>query len=230
MRLLLINNMKKIFIVFLFVLLSFNTVYALPSLESFLEDFFVDICGFPGEWLSDPTNMLYYGIIPFSGIWMIIYGFLTVLGMFGPGGERKFFYALLSFFIAFSTLPLHVFTYIVSFLFGVIGIWSVGIFIIMFVAGTWIMASPSWGILRHRGAQHALEDINKKIEEKWEELSKVTKELSVYANKGTLKPEDQARETVLKAKQTRLEHEIRRLEFDRDAKEALVKKINLEED
>lgn len=110
-----------------------------------LKGFFVDIFGFPEEWLKMPEFM-YYAIIPLLGIWMIIYGFLTAIKIFGVG--RRFFYALLSFFIAFSTLPLRVFTLIVSFLFSIIGVSSVGIFAGLFFLGVGIMVYSRYRVGR----------------------------------------------------------------------------------
>jgi len=106
---------------------------------------FGDMFGFPEEWLKMPEFM-YYAIIPLLGIWMIIYGFITAIRIFGVG--RRALYTLLSFFIAFSTLPLRVFTLFVSVMFSAIGVGSVGVFLFLFFFGVGIMVYQRYKVGR----------------------------------------------------------------------------------
>jgi ribosomal protein S13 len=94
---------------------------------------FGKMLGFPIGWLRLDT-FLWYALLPLFGVWMIIYGFLTVINIFGRG--RTGFYALLSFCIAFSTIPLGYFVIFVSLLFAFMGTWSTIIFAILFIGGT----------------------------------------------------------------------------------------------
>jgi hypothetical protein len=160
--------MKRI-ITFSIVTVSFLLV--LPTLVNAqelpgpLKTFFVEWFGFPEEWTTFP-NAIYYGIIPFLGIWLIIYGFLTMLKIFGRG--RETFYAILSLFIALSTLPLRVFVFIVSTLFGIMGIWSVGVFAAMFFVGVGILG---WRFIRRTvGELKSLEDDIKQLDKRIKEL------------------------------------------------------------
>jgi len=94
---------------------------------------FGTIVGFPSGWLR-PDTFLWYALLPLFGVWMIIYGFLTLINIFGRG--RRGFYTLLSFSMAFSTIPLGHFVIFVSLMFSFIGTWSTFLFIALFVIGT----------------------------------------------------------------------------------------------
>lgn len=90
------------------------------------------LVGFPEPWLRY-ERFLWYGIIPIAGMTLIIYGFISRLGIFGHG--RTKLNAALSFIIAFSTIPMGAFTIIVAVMFGILGVYATGIFIGLFIFG-----------------------------------------------------------------------------------------------
>jgi len=99
------------------------------SFNSAICGFFTTL-GFPECWLQTST-FIWYAFIPVTAIWMIIFGFLDRIRIF-----KGSINAVLAFLIAFSTIPLGVFVLIVSFMFGIMGIYSVGLFMGLFFVGT----------------------------------------------------------------------------------------------
>ncbi len=118
---------------------AFNTVAIpgagltcnLPSIVCPLMETF----GFPSQWLNTQT-FLFYSIIPILAIWLIILGFLSRIHIF----DNKYLNGVLSFLIAFSTVPLGVFVAVVSILFSIMGVYSVILFIALFFMGTGFFA------------------------------------------------------------------------------------------
>jgi hypothetical protein len=86
--------------------------------------------GFPEGWLRTDT-FIWYCFIPLAGVWMIIFGFLDRIRIF-----KGSINAVLSFLIAFSMIPLGIFVIIVSLLFSIMGVYSVGLFVGLFFIGT----------------------------------------------------------------------------------------------
>ena len=131
--------MKKLFSIlgFLSILLIIINVRAQVDIDpqSTIKSVFVDVFGFPEEWLNT-KNMIFYGLIPFLGIFVIIYGFLDRIRIF----RRKKLNGLLSFLIAFSTLPMRLFILIVVTLFAIMGVYSVAIFAIIFMIGVFLFS------------------------------------------------------------------------------------------
>jgi len=91
--------------------------------------------GFPAKWLNSST-FLWYSFTPLMGVWLIIFGFLDRIHIF----RRNSINGLLSFLIAFSTIPLGVFVIIVSILFSIMGMYSVILFVGLFFIGTYYFA------------------------------------------------------------------------------------------
>lgn len=123
--------MKKIscFIILILFLLP-TVVYAKSLKDNPIGKAFIWL-GFPENWLEG-NSILYYGFIPFLGIWMIVYGFLALIRIFG---DNKALYTILSFIIAFSTIPLGMFVMLVGMIFSVMGVFSVVIFAVLFFVG-----------------------------------------------------------------------------------------------
>lgn len=90
------------------------------------------LVGFPEPWLRY-ERFLWYGIIPITGMTLIIYGFISRLGIFGHG--RTKLNIALSFIIAVSTIPMGAFTIIVGVMFGILGVYATGIFVGLFIFG-----------------------------------------------------------------------------------------------
>lgn len=138
-----------------------------------ITEFFSNLTTFPSEWLEFP-NLIFRVIVPYLGIWMIIYGFLTALRIFGMG--RNQYYLILSFLITFGTIPTNIFYTVVQLLFSVMGMWSVGVFAFIFFVGTWMMGQRMWG---RRGVTGALiRDYRSKIENAEVELENLRLQLA----------------------------------------------------
>lgn len=129
--------MRKLFLIlgFLLILLFIVNVRAQIDFNSkiTIKGIFIDIFGFPEEWL-DTKNMIFYGFIPFLAIWLIIYGFLDRIRIF----NKKKLNSFLSFLIAFSTLPMRLFILIVATLFAIMGVYSVALFAAIFIIGIFL--------------------------------------------------------------------------------------------
>ena len=99
---------------------------------------FGTLVGFPKGWLNTST-FLWYSLIPILGIWLIIFGFLDRIRIF-----KKSINGILSFLIAFSTVPLGFFVILVSTLFAIMGVYSVILFFILFIIGTGFFVRAMW--------------------------------------------------------------------------------------
>ncbi len=131
--------MKKLFSIlgFLSILLFLVNVKAQIDIDpqETIRSVFIDTFGFPEEWMNS-KDMIFYGLIPFLGIFTIIYGLLDRIRIF----KKNKINGLLSFLIAFSTLPLRLFILIVATLFAIMGIYSVAIFAVIFMIGVFLFA------------------------------------------------------------------------------------------
>ncbi len=102
-------------------------------------------------YTDEPTKILQYLIFPFIALWVVIYGILTNLKIFG---YRRDFNALLSFLIAVIACPTGGLVLLVRYVFGAMGWWGfvgfAGLFffgLVMWVIGDVIrLGSP---ISRH---------------------------------------------------------------------------------
>lgn len=92
--------------------------------------------GFPSGWLCF-KGILWYAIIPLSGLTLVIYGFLDVIHIFGR--NRNKLYGAIAFLSAFSTVPFGGYVYLVAFLFAFIGQYAMWMFVIMFILGAAFM-------------------------------------------------------------------------------------------
>jgi len=90
----------------------------------------VDIFGLPPEWMVFP-ELLYYFILPLTGIMVIVYGFLDTMRIF----DNEKINIILSVIIAFTALISTIFVGFVKLVFGLLGPISVGAFALLFLAG-----------------------------------------------------------------------------------------------
>ena len=139
--------MKKVFSIlgFLSILLFIVNVKAQIDIDpgQTIRSVFVDTFGFPEEWMNI-KDMIFYGLIPFLGIFAIVYGLLDRIRIFRKNKLNGF----LSFLIAFSTLPLRLFILIVATLFAIMGVYSVIIFAAIFMIGVFLFSRGmiwTWG-------------------------------------------------------------------------------------
>jgi hypothetical protein len=100
--------------------------------------------GLPSEWSYVPA-IIYLFILPFAGIYVIVWAFLTMLGIFPQPNVNR----VLAFLITFLTIPVGVFVKMVWLLFSVMGAWSVAVFAITFIAGIFLRGA---GIARREWA------------------------------------------------------------------------------
>jgi hypothetical protein len=89
--------------------------------------------GLPSDWSYLPA-LIYLFILPFAGIYVIVWSFLTMLGIFPQKNVNR----VLAFLITFLTIPVGVFVKMVWLLFSVMGAWSVAVFAIVFIAGIFL--------------------------------------------------------------------------------------------
>lgn len=86
--------------------------------------------GLPAEWAYAPA-IIYLFILPFAGIYTLVWTFLISLGIFPQRNVNR----VLALIITFLTIPIGLFIRMVWILFAFMGAWSVAIFTAMFVAG-----------------------------------------------------------------------------------------------
>lgn len=86
--------------------------------------------GLPPEWMYLPA-IIYLFILPFAGIYTIVWAFLTTIKIFEgvPSGVNR----ILAFIITFLTIPVGWFVKIVWVVFSFSGIWSVVVFAATFI-------------------------------------------------------------------------------------------------
>ena len=110
--------------------------YQLPSnfKQKPIRGIFSDILlflGIPGDWLFVPA-IIYLFFVPFIGIFVIVYGFLGEMRIFPANPRINIVLALV---FAFATIPIGAFVKLVSLMFSVLGIYSVGAFGLLFFFG-----------------------------------------------------------------------------------------------
>ena len=86
--------------------------------------------GLPAEWGYVPA-IIYLFILPFAGIYTIVWAFLETLKIF----KQKNINRTLALIITFLTIPVGLFVKMVWVLFSFMGAWSVAIFTATFVVG-----------------------------------------------------------------------------------------------
>jgi len=74
----------------------------------------------------------YLFILPFAGIYTLVWAFLSELGIFKTNRNVN---RVLAFIITFLTIPVGIFIKIVWVLFSFIGVWSAAVFAITFIIG-----------------------------------------------------------------------------------------------
>ncbi len=113
-----------------------NEEYKLPSnfkqkpITGVMKNFFL-FFGIPADWLYVPA-MIYLFFVPFLGIFVIVYGFLSEMNIFTAKPQVNIVLALL---FAFAIIPIGAFVKLVSLMFAVLGIYSVGAFGLLFFFG-----------------------------------------------------------------------------------------------
>ena len=87
--------------------------------------------GIPSSWLYVPA-VIYLFFVPFIGIFAIVYGFLSEMDIFRAKPQVNIILALV---FAFATIPIGAFVKLVSLMFAVLGLYSVGAFGLLFFFG-----------------------------------------------------------------------------------------------
>ena len=93
----------------------------------------------PQEYLQG-ANFIWYLLVPFIAIWTITLGFLRTLRIFP---NQRNLELIISFTMAFATLPTGAFTSIVNLLLGISGTVATLAFFIMFIVGVFLY-SRGW--------------------------------------------------------------------------------------
>jgi len=109
-----------------------------PPLPSFASKVLV-MLGLPEKWMQVPA-IIYLFIIPFAGIYTIVWAFLQSLGMFDSRVNR-----ILAILITFMTIPVGWFVRLTWLLFAGMGIWSVVVFAGMFILGIFFRGAGAVG-------------------------------------------------------------------------------------
>lgn len=120
------------------VIIDEETMQVTP-MPGFMTPFFRAL-GFPEDWLWFPA-FIYYGIVPLTGVWLILYGFLDQLRIF----RREIINGVLAFLIAFSTIPLGLFVSMVALMFGMLGVYATIVFVILAIIGIGFMGGTLIG-------------------------------------------------------------------------------------
>ena len=113
--------------------LVFSFAYEVPpelktkEIKSPVREFLRDYLGIPDDWLYTPA-IFYLFVVPFIGLWGIVEGIMNELKEVFPAWAIH----LIAFSIAFCTIPLGIFSRMVQNLFAVFGLYSVGIFGVLF--------------------------------------------------------------------------------------------------
>ncbi|MEM5793474.1 MAG: hypothetical protein QXY45_03945 [Candidatus Aenigmatarchaeota archaeon] len=115
------------------------------DLDTCWGDFKFALVGIPKDfWKTGSGSEVWLGIfriiIPTLGIWMIVFGFMKELRIFK---RANWVNTGLSFLIALSLWPAHLAYPLTNLLFQIIGIWSVIVFGVIFIAGAWL-----FGVIR----------------------------------------------------------------------------------
>lgn len=92
-------------------------------------------------WLTLP-KFIYNLLIPFIAIWAIVLGMMRAIGIFRNQSGLE---TIIAFTISFATLPSGVFVSIVSVMLGLLGIYAVGAFFVLFIVGVWLFSGVMIG-------------------------------------------------------------------------------------
>ncbi|HLC39695.1 MAG TPA: hypothetical protein VJJ76_02330 [archaeon] len=186
------------------MLLSFLlTTIFLISLVSAQYDFLsypytqyiLDILKIPPEFIREGniiSNVIFRLLVPFIAIWTIILGFLRTLRIFprSPGLET-----IISFTMAFATLPTGAFIALVGFMLAAAGIWSVILFFGMFILGATLYAWNWGGSFREVGGMErklrGLRNDRRRIDDDITKLSR-----DPVTNKDAIKAKKAEREAI----------------------------------
>lgn len=95
---------------------------------------FLLMLGLPQEWMFIP-GIIYLFILPFAGIYTLIWAFLSSLNIFVQLPQISKVNRLLAFIITFLTIPIGWFVKMVWVLFAFMGAWSIAVFTVTFVLG-----------------------------------------------------------------------------------------------
>jgi len=102
-------------------------IYPLPEVVKKV----LSVVGLPGEICGYAPAIIYYFILPFAGIFAIVWAFLKELNIFTKVSDNV--NKVLAFVITFSTIPIGIFVKIAWLIFGLLGIYSVVIFAAIFI-------------------------------------------------------------------------------------------------
>lgn len=127
-------------------------VYALPSGS----DTALQLIGLPADWAFIPA-ILYLFILPFAGIYTLVWAFLVTLGIFSQ--LQSSINRILSLVITFMTIPTGIFVKMVWILFSFMGAWSVAIFAATFIAGLFFRGAGI--VAKEQSAYKKLVDVRK---------------------------------------------------------------------
>ncbi len=144
-------------------------------------DYILMILGIPGDYLGNSiSNLIFRLIVPFIAIWAITLGFLKALRIFPRSANLEI---IIAFTMAFATLPTGIFVAFVGFLLAFSGVWSVGIFFIMFIGGSFLYfwQWPGWtsGWQLHRLEQQ-ITKLDQEYDKTDQELAKAHDDRNFY--------------------------------------------------
>ncbi|MFH8120219.1 MAG: hypothetical protein QXS37_05445 [Candidatus Aenigmatarchaeota archaeon] len=122
--------------------------------------------GIPSNWLTY-EKFIWYALLPITGIWLIIYGFLSEIKIFSDTRIN----AVLSLVIAFSTIPMGVFVIIVAVMFGLMGMYATLAFFTLFILGVFYLSGA-----KIRGWKRAWRTYDIAIERTEKEIGHLQKE------------------------------------------------------
>jgi predicted membrane channel-forming protein YqfA (hemolysin III family) len=99
----------------------------------------------PSDTLQSPSNFIFLLLVPFIAVWAICLGFLKQLRIFPRTPSIEI---IISFCMAFATLPSGILNYFVSYLLAAAGGWATIMFFVMFFVGvtfyTWNWPGMTW--------------------------------------------------------------------------------------
>jgi len=155
--------------------------------RSILAVILIQVFGFQESWTQFP-DLIKYVLVPFLGIFTIVYAFLRELRIFK---RTRWSMPVLAFLITFSTLPCpmpfmgddKLFVYIVNKLFAILGTWSVLMFGFIFFFGVLYYAKlrkAEWGsaVASAQIENEAIDSIRKHLKELYEERSDLVAEMA----------------------------------------------------
>lgn len=154
-----------------------------------------------------PGQFVLLLIFAFVSTWIIVYGFLTQLAIFGR--RRGKLYLLLSFFITTMASVTGYLRILVLSLFNIMAAWSVGIFTLMFMVGTWLIykkRTAEWatGAATAAAYQSDIESLRGDLAEKRMELADLRNKIA-----RTAEPNKRA---SLEAREQKIKQELQSLQ------------------